>query len=49
MPTDNIEQLHTTIQDDCPLKAAVVNDSDEAIKVFTDMPGALATLTDARF
>jgi len=32
-----------------PLKPTIVNESDEPIKVFTDVPGALASLKDARF
>ena len=50
MPELDIEQAHQTIQEDSPLKAVIVNDSDEPIKVFTDAPEALTTLADdARF
>jgi len=49
MPKANIEEQHEKIQEDAPLKTSIVSDSDEPIKVFTDVPDALATLTDARF
>ena len=49
MPANDIEQLHQSIQEDSPLKGSMISDSNEAIKVFSDAPGALITLTDARF
>ena len=45
----NIETSHQTIQNDVALKPAIQNESDDPITVFTDVPNALATLTDPRF
>ncbi len=45
----DIETAHQQIQDDSPLKTCIVNDTNEPIKVFSDIEGALATLTDPRF
>lgn len=44
MPALDIEQMHQTVQEDSPLKTSIVNDTNEAIKVFTDVPDAMATL-----
>ena len=49
MPKADVDQLHESIQEDAPLKTTIVNDSNDPIKVFTDVPDALSTLTDARF
>ena len=49
MPKADVDQLHESIQEDAPLKTTIVNDTNEPIKVFTDVPDALSTLTDARF
>ena len=38
MPNLDIQQLHDAVQEDKPLKVQIVNDTNEAIKVFTDSP-----------
>jgi len=49
MPSLDVEQLSQGIQDNSPLKGQIVNDTNEPIKVFTDVPAAMTSLTDARF
>lgn len=49
MPSLDIEEMHQAVQEDSPLKTSIVNDTNEAIKVFTDVPDAMETLQDPRF
>ena len=49
MPKLDVDQLSQAIQDDSPLKGQFVNDTNQPIKVFTDSPEAMTSLSDARF